>query len=155
MKILILCKIKSNSAMISRISFIFFICFQILVGSTVQSATFNQPVDSLKMKTMNGKSYLLHKVAPKETWSHLAKKYNCTVEELIQANNGIEIIKIDQIVNVPVKGNAVAEAKIEHTKVNESANNQSKPKTATGSKRFLQLPENTSSRLKPLNRLTI
>jgi LysM repeat protein len=56
---------------------------------------------------MEGKKFILHKVEPKETWLILSRRYKCTVAELKAANEGVEELKIGQIINVPSEGAAV------------------------------------------------
>lgn len=105
--------------MISRISVLLFVSLSGFLINPLQIQASGFPADSIRVKNVNGNKFILHKVEPRETWSHLAKRYNCTVEELLAANNGVEIIKIDQIVNIPLSsvtavksssgGNAVQE----------------------------------------------
>jgi LysM repeat protein len=58
--------------------------------------------DSLRVRWINGKKFVLHKVAPKETYSSLSRRYKVTIADLQKANPGVEVLKIGQIVNVPV-----------------------------------------------------
>jgi len=64
--------------------------------------------DSLRVRWINGKKFVLHKVAPKETFSSLSRRYQVTVAELQQANPGVSGLKIGQIINVPVGAPASA-----------------------------------------------
>jgi len=50
-------------------------------------------------------NYILHKVKQGETLYFLSKKYNVEIEEIIKANPGLEILKSDQMVKIPRKGN--------------------------------------------------
>ncbi len=68
------------------------------------------PADSLRVKSIHGKNFILHKVEPKETWTLLSKRYNVSVDELMQANQGVEMLKIDQIVNIPLQGGTASAA---------------------------------------------
>lgn len=63
------------------------------------------PADSLRVKTLNGKQFILHKVDPAENWTKLSNRYRCTIAELQEVNPGVEILKIGQIVHVPLKNN--------------------------------------------------
>jgi len=67
---------------------------------------------------MEGKKFILHKVEPKETWQHLSRRYKCSVAELKAANEGVEQLKVGQIINVPAApSNNVAdtpEPKVNH-----------------------------------------
>lgn len=62
--------------------------------------------DSLRTRWINGKKYTLHKVAPKETFSSLSRRYQVSLQELQKANPGVVGLKIGQIVNVPVLSGA-------------------------------------------------
>ncbi len=61
------------------------------------------PSDTTKYKWIKGEKYLLHKVAAKETWTAIARKYNLETGEVIQANPGIIDLKKGQIIKIPVK----------------------------------------------------
>src|SRR5688572_21624289 len=95
-------------------SLILFFCF-----SSVLSASASFPADSIRVKWMEGKKYILHKVELKETWLHLSRRYNCTIADLKSANGGVESLKVGQIINVPVatKGASIPAT---GTKVNEN-----------------------------------
>ena len=56
---------------------------------------------NLKVKTVNGKKCSLHKVMPKETWTSVSKKYNLSIDDVKSVNQGINDLKIGQIINVP------------------------------------------------------
>lgn len=57
---------------------------------------------------------MLHKVAPKETWTSVSKKYSVTIADVQKANPGVDVLKINQIINVPAyKNTAVTPAKTE------------------------------------------
>ncbi|MFM7079893.1 MAG: LysM peptidoglycan-binding domain-containing protein [Bacteroidota bacterium] len=58
--------------------------------------------DSLRTKWANGKKYVLHLVEPGETWTFLSARYGCAVDDLIRVNNGVELLKAGQIVQIPV-----------------------------------------------------
>ena len=58
--------------------------------------------DSTGITTVNGKKYIIHKVEPKEGWMSIARRYNLPMEQVKQANPGIEALKIGQLVNIPV-----------------------------------------------------
>ena len=75
--------------------------FLFLLFWLVNSPAFSVPGDSLKVRWINGQKYQLHKVTPKETWTSVAKKYGVTVDELQKANPGVDVLKINQIINVP------------------------------------------------------
>ncbi|MEY3343939.1 MAG: hypothetical protein RL090_1623 [Bacteroidota bacterium] len=58
--------------------------------------------DSLRTKWVNGKKYVLHLVEAGETWTLLSTRYGCDVDELIRVNNGVQLLKTGQIVQIPV-----------------------------------------------------
>ena len=94
--------------MMRRISILLFCGFSlVLIFNATINASNLTPPDSLRVKNIEDKQFILHKVEPGETWSHLSRKYNCTVSELQAANTGVEMLKIDQIINVPVNANQV------------------------------------------------
>lgn len=57
--------------------------------------------DSLRTKWINGKKFVLHQVETGETWNSLSMKYGCEVDEMIRVNNGVQILKAGQIVQIP------------------------------------------------------
>lgn len=89
--------------MIQRISvillFLFSLSYSVFAANPVETLA---PADSIRIKWMDGKKFILHKIEPKENWSSLSKKYNITVDDLKAANQGVEDLKIGQILNVPV-----------------------------------------------------
>lgn len=88
--------------MINRLSLLLFFSLSfILVSASETRATMLSPADSVRVRWIDGKKYLLHKVEPKETWGSLSKKYKCTVQQLQDANTGVQDLKIGQIINVP------------------------------------------------------
>jgi LysM repeat protein len=89
--------------MINRYLFLF--CFSflfVLVSASITFADNILPADSLRVKWLDGKKFVLHKVDPRETWLQLSHRYNSTVEDLKNANQGVADLKIGQIINVPV-----------------------------------------------------
>jgi LysM repeat protein len=64
---------------------------------------FSLPSDTAKYKWIKGEKFLLHKVAAKETWTGIARKYNVEMEDVIRANPGILDLKMGQIIKIPVK----------------------------------------------------
>ncbi len=67
--------------------------------------------DSIGLKTVNGKTYIAHKVEPQETLYALSRKYGVTVAKIVEANKNIEkSINIGQIVLVPTNQVEVAAA---------------------------------------------
>lgn len=89
--------------MIQRISVILLFLFSFAPSVLAANPAENPvPADSIRIKWMDGKKFILHKIEPKENWSSLSKKYNISVDDLKSANQGVEDLKIGQILNVPV-----------------------------------------------------
>ena len=89
--------------MIKRSSLLVSFCTLLVFSITCPSIAYtSMPADSIRVKWMDGKKFILHKVEPKETWQNLSKRYNCTLADLKAANEGVEQLKIGQIINVPV-----------------------------------------------------
>lgn len=89
--------------MIQRISVILLFLFSFTTSVfAVNPVETHAPADSIRIKWMDGKKFILHKIEPKENWSSLSKKYNISVDDLKAANQGVEDLKIGQILNVPV-----------------------------------------------------
>ncbi len=58
--------------------------------------------DSIGVERKNGKLFVLHKVDPKETLYALSRRYNVTVEQIVEANPSVEsTISIGQVVLIP------------------------------------------------------
>lgn len=88
--------------MINRLSLLLFFSLSfVLVSTSEASATVLTPPDSVRVRWIDGKKYLLHKVEPKESWGSLSKKYKCPVQQLKEANGGVQDLKIGQIINIP------------------------------------------------------
>jgi len=106
--------------MINRLSLLLFISLSfILVSTSETSASVLSPADSVRVRWIDGKKYLLHKVEPQETWGSLSKRYKCSIQDLKQSNNGVQDLKIGQIINIPAAPStptAVAEPKVTEKK---------------------------------------
>ncbi|QMU29449.1 septal ring lytic transglycosylase RlpA family protein [Adhaeribacter radiodurans] len=61
-------------------------------------------VDSVGTVVKNGKSFTVHKVAPKETIYALARRYGVSVTQVQQANPGVTSLVVGQTVFVPSRG---------------------------------------------------
>jgi LysM repeat protein len=78
----------------------------------IVGASFFHPhtsLDSLGVETINGKIFVIHKVDEKETLYAIARRYNASIESIMQSNPGMtNTLEIGQIVKVPYtkKGNA-------------------------------------------------
>lgn len=114
------------AAMIKRNSLLAFFCVVIVFSITCPSIAYTTfPPDSIRVKWMEGKKYILHKVEPKETWQHLSRRYSCPVADLMEANAGVEQLKYGQIINIPVanQNDIIAEKTVQKNEpvpVNES-----------------------------------
>lgn len=94
-----------NRLMMGRNSILLAVCMAGgLFFHTPSEGSSLSPADSLRVKSMNGKQFILHKVEPAETWTKLARRYNVEIEDLQAANPGVQMLKIDQIVHVPISG---------------------------------------------------
>jgi LysM repeat protein len=78
------------------------LAFVLILMSSQQVMAGGAMADSLRVKWMDGKKYVLHKVDVKETWSLLSRRYNVTVDEIKLSNNGINDLKVGQIIHIPV-----------------------------------------------------
>ncbi len=88
--------------MIKRNSLSALFCAFIVFSMTCSSVAYTlSPPDSIRVKWMEGRKYILHKVEPKETWLHLSRRYTIDITDLKAANEGVEVLKIGQIINVP------------------------------------------------------
>ena len=60
--------------------------------------------DSIGVETVNGKTFIIHKVASKETLYAISKRYNSTLSEIYAVNpTSKDGIKIDAILKIPYK----------------------------------------------------
>ncbi len=67
------------------------------------------PTDSIGVKVVDGKSYIMHKVSKGEGVYGIAKKYGVPAADIFAANEGSKTtIKIDQILLVPKSGLSMA-----------------------------------------------
>ena len=69
-------------------------------------------------KIINGKTYLIHKVEPKEGWMSIARRYNITMAEVKEANPGVEALKIGHLINIPTAKNNII--KVEEKQIQET-----------------------------------
>ena len=86
-------------------------------------SAFAMPQDSIGIKVIDGKTYIMHKVTKGEGVYGIGKKYGVAASEIFAANEGSEkSIKIDQILLIPKSGLSTA---------GNSNNNNTKPTTKT------------------------
>lgn len=102
-----------------------FACF--LFQFVLLNNSFASAPDSAGVSTINGKRYLIHKVEAKEGWMSIARRYNLPMEQVKQANPGIEALKIGQLVNIPVI-NAKNEKQVEKAHAKQAGEIQIKNK---------------------------
>lgn len=70
---------------------------------------FAMPTDSIGVKVVDGKSYIMHKVSKGEGVYGIAKKYGVPAADIFAANDGSKTsIKIDQVLLVPKSGLSMA-----------------------------------------------
>lgn len=81
-----------------------FVLFTVLFFFTLSSSfasTVSVP-DSVGVETVNGKSFIIHEVDPKETLFGISRRYNSPVGDIISANPVLkEGLKIGQSIRVP------------------------------------------------------
>jgi LysM repeat protein len=72
---------------------------------------FNPPQDSIGTETINGKVFILHKVTAGETLYGISKRYNVTVDQILEFNKTADGgLEIDQILKVPYVPRVVRKA---------------------------------------------
>lgn len=75
-------------------------CFM-MIGGTASAGTLAVR-DSVGVKVQNGKTYITHKVEPKETLYALSRKYGVPVAMITEVNNNIEkALVVGQLVRRP------------------------------------------------------
>lgn len=94
-----LCKINTYTAMKTFKLLLVFFLLSICVANAMNPA--ENARDSAKYKWVKGEKFLLHKVAPKETWNSISRKYDMAISELMKANLGLIDLKIGQIIRIP------------------------------------------------------
>lgn len=57
---------------------------------------------------VNADGKKIHTIEPKETWYALSRQYEIPVRQLIEANPGVDTLKIGQTINIPDKAIAIA-----------------------------------------------
>lgn len=73
-----------------------------IAGMLVAQATVLAPRDSVGTEVVNGKTFVLYRVEPKETLFGIANKYNLSVTELVKFNPETEAgLKVGAILKVP------------------------------------------------------
>jgi len=76
-----------------------FLVLALLLCATFASAA---SPDSLRTRWVNGQKVRLHKVLPRETWTGVSEKYKVDMQVLLDANPGVNVLKIGQIINIPM-----------------------------------------------------
>jgi LysM repeat protein len=63
---------------------------------------FNPPQDSIGIETINGKTFIVHKVGEKETLYGISRRYGVTVNQILEFNKTADAgLEIGQILKVP------------------------------------------------------
>lgn len=79
---------------------LFFVLF-----ASLTSSAFAMPLDSIGVKSVGGKQYIMHKVTKGEGVYGISKKYGVTAGDVFAANAGSDKgIKIDQVLLIPRNG---------------------------------------------------
>jgi len=90
----------------------------------------NLPIDSVGVENRNGKTFVVHRVEPKETVFALSRRYHVTVDQIVKANATIQSgLSIGQLVYIPratVLGAAQPVSTIASANVPEAATAASK-----------------------------
>ncbi len=90
--------------MIHNLKYLLFTFF--LLASLYSEAS----IDSLGIKTIDGKKYILHKLEAKETLYSLARRYHVSVSEITASNesekDGLNIDQIGRVLKIPFKPEA-------------------------------------------------
>lgn len=102
------------------ISIVILILFANTLSFANHPATFRISRDSMRTKWIDGKKFLVHKVAKGETFYSIARDYKIDVKDLMNANKGVTSLKTGQIIQVPVAENFVAPAKQTEETVKET-----------------------------------
>ncbi|MHA7128293.1 LysM peptidoglycan-binding domain-containing protein [Algoriphagus namhaensis] len=80
-------------------AFLFFLCF------TLNSLTFasaSTGMDSVRVEKVNGQSFIIHQVDPKETLFGISRRYQSPVGDIVDANPDLKAgLKIGQTIRVP------------------------------------------------------
>ncbi len=90
--------------------FRFLLMLSWMLLAVVSSTSAAHQPSAPKTKWVNGKKYLLHKVAKKETWSSLSRTYHMSIADLQKANPGVAVLKISQIIQIPTEKGGPHEA---------------------------------------------
>ena len=70
-----------------------------VAGMTVAGLAYSQQ----GQRVIAGKKCTLYKVIPKDTWTGLSHKYKMSIDELKSVNQGVNDLKIGQIINIPIE----------------------------------------------------
>ncbi|MFM9057258.1 MAG: LysM peptidoglycan-binding domain-containing protein, partial [Bacteroidota bacterium] len=92
------CVKDTSGPMIKPFSNLFLVLALLLCATFASAAS----PDSLRMRWVNGQKVRLHKVLPRETWTGVSEKYKVDMQVLLDANPGVKVLKIGQIINIPL-----------------------------------------------------
>ena len=88
----------------NKIGIVVFVLVSLYASTTFGFSKTTVLSDSVGVETINGKTFILHKVAPKETLYSISKRYNSTISEIYAANpNSKDGLKIDAVLKIPYK----------------------------------------------------
>lgn len=74
----------------------------IVLHEPTAAAFTSASADSIGIETKDGKTFILHKVAPGETLYSLSRRYNASVSGILKSNPGADSgIRIEQILRIP------------------------------------------------------
>lgn len=83
--------------------------FLFLLGLAGIQHVYAQGSVSQQTEVIGGKTFIIHKVAPKETYYQLSRTYGVPVNDIMQANNK-KSLRVGDTVRVPAKSNAAPAA---------------------------------------------
>ncbi|WP_299708151.1 LysM peptidoglycan-binding domain-containing protein [uncultured Pontibacter sp.] len=100
--------------------------------------------DSVGVERKNGKTYVQHRVEPKETLYALSRKYSVSVAQIVDSNPAVETtINIGQIVLIPRRYNTAPAAKVQVAATAAEASNRTFTVNDRGEKLHTVEPQQT------------
>ncbi len=86
---------------------LFFPLAMLLVGNCFTAQASSLPLDSIGVEFVSGQKIIIHKLAPKETYYGLGRRYNVAVKQIIAANNN-KSLKAGDTLRIPVGNSTVS-----------------------------------------------
>lgn len=114
---------------LKRYSALFVLALTLFSAADAAAET-NVWADSLRVKWVDGKKYVLHKVDVKENWTSISRRYQVTIDDLKEANAGITDLKTGQIIHIPM-ANAGSPATATNTSTTSTSSGSGSATTGT------------------------